>query len=435
MKKAIIILASIATFIVLIMKGGCLRQAQDPNTISIWHWMTDRQEAFEELARQYEVQNGIKVVFELYAPSDIYSRKIIAAAQARVLPDIYGILDEKINFASFIKSGVVANLTEEFQKDDYQWEESLFDKALNVNRFKEDNVYDVTPGIYGVPIDVTNIQMLYNRKLLKQAGISKPPEEFEEFLKMTDALNRIGIKGLVSGWGEVWMIDCFASNYAFNIMGQDKVMATYRGEIPYTDPDWIKVFDIFQRLRERDALIEGIAAKGNKYAEQDFALQRAAFAFNGSWCVNVYQKMNKDLDYGVMLPPKVNVNQPMAIWGGAGSSFMINNNSPRKEKAIAFLRWLTDVEQQAFLARETKNLPANRTALKSIPRVLSEFAEGMEHTTHPSIWKYHEDSLVSEAFAKGIQSIIIGDQTPQEVAREVQRIKKRQVEKTRRKRP
>ncbi|MDP8266982.1 MAG: extracellular solute-binding protein [Candidatus Aceula meridiana] len=412
---------------------GCM-QNTNSNTITVWHWMTDRQDTFEKLANQYQQLTGIEVKFELYAPSDAYSQKIIAAAQARVLPDIYGILKEKEKFAVFVKSGFVADLTEEFQKNEGIWEKSLFAKALNVNRFEEGNIYSVKPGIYGVPIDVMNIQMLYNEKLLKKAGIGRPPRTFDEFIEDIHALRRIGVDGLISGWGELWLLDCFASNYAFNIMGEEKIMATYRGEVPYTDNDWVEVFRIFERLRDSDALFKGIVTKNNKYAEQDFALERAAFAFNGSWCVNVYNGMNPDLEYGAMLPPKVNPNLPMRIWGAAGSSFMVNNSSKKKDKAIDFLKWLTSERQQVFLSAETKNLPSNRHALSSIPEILSQFASAMDDITHPSTWKYNEDPLVTETFGKEIQSISIGERSPEQAAEEVQRIKIRQLERAKNRR-
>lgn len=423
----------LALLILALLLTGCSPIGKQDNVISIWHWMTDRQEAFVKLAQQYEQQTGIKVKFELYAPSDIYSRKIMAAAQARVLPDIFGVLGEKKKLASFIEGGFVADLTEEFAKDGGAWEKSLFEKALNVNRFEEDNIYKINPGLYGVPLDVTNIQMLYNQDLLTKAGIKNPPATFDEFLSAIASLNRIGVPGLVSGFGEVWMIECFASNYAFNIMGEEKVMATYRGEIPYTDEDWIKVLSIFKTLREKNALIEGIVTKGNKYAEQDFALGRAAFAFNGSWCVNVYDKMNSDLKYGAMLPPRINLDKPMEIWGGAGSSFLVNGMTNNKTMIIDFLKWLTAKDQQIFLAKETKNLPANREALADIPKVLAQFAGAMDVTTHPSIWKYNEFPIVIETFDKGVQAIMIGEATPEEIAINVQKVKTREMEKIRNK--
>ena len=49
----------------------------------------------------------------------------------------------------------------------------------------------------------------------------------------------------------------------------------------------------------------------------------------------------------------------------------------------------------------------------------------MDRTTHPTIWKYNEDHVVSEKFEKGLQSIIIGEKTPEQVAQEVQEAKER----------
>jgi len=423
MSKNMLILC--CSFILLF---GCAKAPQEPNTVTVWHWMTDRDEAFQELALKYEQETGVKVIFELYAPSDVYSKKIIAAAQAGILPDVFGILDKKAIIASFIKGGYVANLTEAFEAEEAVWKQSLFPKALAVNQFKKGNSYGVDEGIYGVPLDVMNIQMLYNKTLLEKTGIARPPQTFAEFLEATAKLKLIGIPGLVSGWGEQWLIDCFASNYAFNIMGEEKVMATYRGEVPYTDPDWIKVFQVFSTLSGRGALIDGVVTKSNKYAEQDFALERAAFAFNGSWCVNVYHDMNPNLEYGVMLPPAINEERPMLIWGGAGSSFVVNERLPSKDKVIAFLKWLTAKEQQTYLAEKTQNLPSNRQALASIPRVLAEFASQMDQTTHPTAWDVNEDVLVAETFDKGLQSLIIGEKTPQQVAEEVQKMKERQLE-------
>ena len=216
----------------------------------------------------------------------------------------------------------------------------LFKKALAVNEFTEGNAFGVAPGTYGVPIDVTNIQMLYNKDLLEKAGwdSSSPPKTWDEFLQVNRLLKERGIQGLVSGWGEIWMIDCFASNYAFNIMGEEKVLDTIRGKVPYTDPDWIKVFDLFREMRDEGVLASGVVTMVNKTAEQLFANNRAAFAFNGSWCVNVYGGMNPYLDYGAILPPRASDRFSMMIWGGAGSSFMVNNKSDKAPEAIEFFR-------------------------------------------------------------------------------------------------
>ena len=410
---------------------GCAGPGQKQADVTIWHWMTDRKNAFNELARRYEKQTGVKAEFKLFAPSGIYSQKVRAATQAGTLPDIFGILGEKKDFAIFVNAGHVLNLSSYMQAEAGAWENKFFSKALIVNEFEPGNEFDVAPGIYGVPLDVTNIQMLYNKDLFRQAGLNpeSPPQTFDQFLAAAKKLKEAGIQGLVSGWAETWMIDCLASNFAFNIMGERKVMDTYRGKVPYTDPDWLRVFGLFKELADNDVLATGIISMNNKDAEQNFANGRAAFAFNGSWCVNVYQGMNPDLDYAAMFVPRISHRYPMLIWGGAGSSFMVNAQAKNREEAVEFLQWLTDSEQQAYLAQATNNLPANKNSLADISPILSQFAQAMDNTTHPNIWPAHESSPVVEAFDLGIQSIILGTKTPEQVAVEVQEVKEREMAK------
>ncbi len=428
--KAIFLLI-VSLIVAITGLSGCAPAAKKKADIVIWHWMTDRKGAFAELAKRYAQEAGVQAEFKLFAPSDIYSQKVRAATQAGTLPDIFGILGEKRDFAIFVKAGHVLNLDKEMRADDQEWGKKFFLKALIVNEFERGNEFAAPPGIYGVPIDVTNIQMLYNKDLFKKAGLEaqSPPRTFEEFIAAAKKLKEAGIQGLVSGWAETWMIDCLASNFAFNIMGERKVMRTFEGKVPYTDPDWIRLFSLFKELADNDVLATGIVAMNNKDAEQNFANQRAAFAFNGSWCVNVYQGMNPDLNYAAMLVPRVSDSYPVLIWGGAGSSFMVNARSENKEKAVDFLKWLTDDKQQAYLAQATNNLPANKFCLTDISPILSQFAEGMENVTHPNIWPAHERSPVIEVFNIGLQSIILGTKTPEEVASEVQEVKERELAK------
>ncbi len=293
------------------------------------------------------------------------------------------------------------------------------------------NSYGVAAGTYGVPLDVTTIQMVYNKALYKKAGLDpeKPPATWEEFVQHCNTLKENGIPRFVSGFGEIWMIDALASNFAMNIMGEQKVFDTYAGKVLYTDQDWVKVLSLFKEMADQQILVEGAVTMVNKTAEQTFANERAAFAFNGSWCVNVYKGMNPGLDYAAILPPKASDHYPMKIWGGAGSSLVVNNQSFRKAAAIRFLKWLTMEEQQAYLSEQTENLPANKKSVGKISTILSEFADDMDNTTHPNLYPVHEDHTVIEAFDKGIQSILIGEKTPVQVAQEVRKVKEKALRK------
>ena len=423
----------IIPFLILgLLIGGCGREkAELKEEIVVWHWMTDRQETFAELGNKYEKITGVKTRFCLYAPSDAYSQKIKAAAQTDTLPDIYGILGEKEVFALFVKAGYVLDLTDEMNANIGQWRNRFFPRALAVNEFEPGNRFEIKSGIYGVPLDVTNIQMVYNKKLFQKAGLDpeQPPRSWWEFINAAKKLKKAGIDGFVSGWGEIWMIESLTLDWAMNLMGEEKVFATFRGDVPYTDPEWIKVFALFKTMEDAGLLYDGIVIMVNKTAERLFATEKAAMAFNGSWCVNVYKEMNPELDYGVFPPPLISDENLMRIWGGAGSSFMVNKKSAKTKQAVEFLKWLTAAPQQAYLAEKTLNLPANQESLDAIPSILAEFADDMDIVTHPNLWPVTEFPLVREAMNKGIQSIIIGEKTPRQLAKEIQGVKIREEKK------
>ena len=93
----------VGVFVLFSVLGCSEQKLNSKPAISIWHWMTDRDATFQELAKKYEILTGVKINFELYAPSDAYTQKIRAAAQGMNLPDVFGILGEKRDFASFQK--------------------------------------------------------------------------------------------------------------------------------------------------------------------------------------------------------------------------------------------------------------------------------------------------------------------------------------------
>ena len=62
--KRIYFLHLASCFLVLGFMGcGPKSRVVEKPTITIWHWMTDRQPAFEELAKRYEQETGFKVNF------------------------------------------------------------------------------------------------------------------------------------------------------------------------------------------------------------------------------------------------------------------------------------------------------------------------------------------------------------------------------------
>jgi len=415
-----------------ILLGGCAPQKPKENKIIVWHWLNDRKDALNKLAADYKAKTGVEVEFKLFSPADIYSQKVIAAARAGNLPDVFGILGEKRTLGSFVKAGHILDLTPYMKENSAEWKERFYPKTLEVVTFNSGNTFQVKEGIYGAPIDTTVINFVYNKSLLKDAGIdpSNPPKTFDAFI---DAAKKVkgtkNVSGFVCGWGEGWLLDCLATEWAINLMGEDKFFKTIKGDVPYTDKDWVEVFSYFSKMRDSGMLSANITTMINKESEDAFSKNQAAFSFNGTWAVNVYKQLNPDLDYGFFPLPKISNNFPVKVWGGAGSSFMVNAHSSNKEEAVKFLKWLTEKEQQEFLIKETNNLPAIKNCDEALSPILKTLLESLTILTHPNTWPYNEDSRVIEVMDKGLQQIVMGLKTPEEVAKDIQEVKNRVLNK------
>ena len=315
--------------IALILICGCAQQPKEKK-ITVWHWMNDRKDAFNELAKQYEELTGIPVQFKLFFPPDIYSQKVIAAARAGNLPEIFGILGKKKTLASFINAGHILDLTSYMNENDGAWKNSFYPQTLRVVTFVKNNTYKMKEGIYGVPIDTTVMLFLYNKELFKKAGLgpNRPPQTFQQLIEYGQRIKKkTGENGFVCGWGEGWLLNALATEWAINIMGEKNFYKTIDGEIPYTDQRWIEVFSLFDKLRKSGILISDITTMINKESEDWFSKGIAGLSFNGTWSVNVYRQLAPDLDYAFFPLPKASNSYPVKTWGGAGSSFMISKAS------------------------------------------------------------------------------------------------------------
>ena len=104
---------------------------------------------------------------------------------------------------------------------------------------------------------------------------------------------------------------------------------------------------------------------------------------------------------------------------------MVKAKTPNKEKVIAFLKWLTDQDQQKFLIKETNNLPSVKGCEESLPPTLQDLLPTFEELSYPDVWSQNEDSRVIEVMGSGLQQIVLGLKTPQEVAEEIQKKKER----------
>lgn len=391
-------------------------------TLTIWHYLNDREALLKEMVGTYEKETGVKVDLQLYS-GDQMGAKVQAAAQAKSLPDAWVFAGGKSQLLKYASAGNVLNLADEGIKD---WS-SRFNEGIisQVTATEEDGKVEETkgvlPGIYGVPLDVNNMQFLYNKDLFKSAGLdpNSPPKTWNEFIEVGKKLKAANIVPFATGMGS-WVQYSLTEQYQYAYMGKQKLIDSRNGKISYKDAGLENVLNMISEMRDAKLFADGAATMDLPAAEQMFVNGKVAMIYDGSWAVGVFNSMNPEFkNYGVFMPPMdERATNDVLIPGGIGSYLVVNKESKNTKEAVAFLKWLTEKDQQVLYSNESFNLPANKDCVdptKLLPQT-AEFAKQMDKIQY-AVPGYK--GSINELYGKGIQMIIIGKKTPADIVKEM----------------
>lgn len=395
----------------------------EPVRLTFWHYFTDRAPLMNELAQEYEAKTGVKVKMELLQ-TDVLAQKFQAAVQAGDAPDIVaswaGVGDKTADLA---KEGYIMNLQPYM---DQGWKDRFEPAFLNSASFTQNNKWGIQPGVYMVVLDSNNMQIIYNTEAYKKAQLT-PPTTLEEWLDQSKKLKAVGYAPFSAGFG-AWALPSFANMYIWNAVGPEDMEKTYNGEMKFTAEPWVRFLTLFVKMRNAGILADGAVSFDVPASESLFVNGKAATLFDGSWAIGVFKSMNPDFQsYDVFAaPPSRDGKYPLKIPGGVGALLFANGKSAHPEEAVKFLMWLTDKDAQTKYATESLNLPAIKDAADptKLSPVLANFASRMGDIA-PSL-SATMPPQVETAMTKGLQNILLGKSTPEQVAREMENARPKQ---------
>jgi multiple sugar transport system substrate-binding protein len=136
-------------------------------------------QAYQQVLRVFQERNpGIQVEY-INIPSNEYLAKITAMMAAGSPPDVFFI--NNIDFPGLASRGVLRPLDPFIQRDKYPTGD-IFPGILKAFQWEGAQ--------YGLPRDVSNLVVFYNRNLLRKAGLPdpKPDWTWDDFLRYAKAL-------------------------------------------------------------------------------------------------------------------------------------------------------------------------------------------------------------------------------------------------------
>lgn len=201
--------------------------------------------------------------------------------------------------------------------------------------------------VLGLPIKGNLMNMVYNKKLLEEAGITEVPKTMSQ---MEDAIAKLEAKGITpfaNAYKEWWVWKHIFQNFVnaaaedAGITPKELVDKFIAGETTFKDhpvlyDNFFKFIDMTvahgtDKPLERDSNAE----------VSDFASGKAAFMTGkGAWDEEAIKKINPDIEIGIVGYPVSEKAEQALLVTGADQALRINKDSKVAAETIEFFNWL-----------------------------------------------------------------------------------------------
>ncbi|MFI6873880.1 ABC transporter substrate-binding protein [Streptomyces sp. NPDC050400] len=328
-----------------------------PKTLTYWASNQGASIAVDKKVLQpeldkFEKQTGIKVKLEVIPWSDLLNR-ILTATTSGQGPDVLNIGNTWS--ASLQASGALL-----------PWDAKNFDKIGGKDRFVESAIGSA--GAQGkdpaaVPLYSMSYALYYNKKMFKDAGISKPPTTWDEVVADGKKISKDGKWGLAAE----------GSNLSNNIH-QVFVLAkqhgadwfTADGKPDFTSDGAVAAVKQYVDLMAKDKIIApGNAEYAQNQSLSDFSKNKTAMVLWQAAASTFKSQGMKDDEWGVVPAPVQsgapgqgqNVNSMVA-----GINIAVFKNTKNLDGATKFVKFMTSDEESKLLNKTYGSIPPVKAA-------------------------------------------------------------------------
>lgn len=372
---------------------------------------------FNSIVAGYEKANpGVKIDMQAVG-DEAYKDKIKVLAASKQLPDIYFAWPGAFG-QQFIDAGYAADLTPVLK--DTAWGSSFAPAALSA--------FDSGNKNYGVPLTLDSKVWVYNKSAFDKAGVTVP-KSFSDLLSDCGKLKAAGYTPAAFGNQDGWPAIQYLTQLNPKEVPAKTLAADYSGTDPqYTDPGYVKALQDFKALNAQ-CMTSGSNAISDESATASMLNGQAAMQYVESLSFGSFTHAGGapagyDTSWDMFpMPPISGAAGDQETLAGAPDGLMVNAQSPNKGLAVDFLKYLTSQANGTKLLTQLGWLsPVQGTtaAAKTIPQQ-QKVADLISKAPSMAIWL---DTVtpadVSQAYLAGVEGMLDGSKTPEEVMKSVQ---------------
>jgi raffinose/stachyose/melibiose transport system substrate-binding protein len=278
---------------------------------------------------------------------------------------------------------------------------------------------------YGVPDQVEEVGIYYNKDLFEKLGFNDEPKTLDEFMAIAEKAKQNDLIPLAFGDQEQWPAGHQFSMLVSNLLGREGLDEILYGDGKWNSPKVVKAIDIFFRqFNDKGYFPKGVNGLGYDDANQLFYSGKAVMVPTGTWLVSEISQTVK-FDVGFFPFPAIDGSK-IAAPAGVGSGWFIPAKAKNREGALKLLNFFVQSDAALKSGLTVFNaIPAHpvETEGLEIPPLFKEVLTDLEKTDE-SAFGYNIDVLTPQNFNEvmftGFQSVLSGQRSPQEQADKLQ---------------
>lgn len=358
-------------------------------TIKMFNFKVEIAEALDKLTEAYEQETGVKLEVETHGGGEDYGALLKAELASGSEPEIF-------NNGGYVALEPYMDRATELTGE--AWVKDLIETSKMP--------MTVDGKLYGMPMNIEGYGLVYNKKLFEQAGITEEPKTLPQLKEAVEKLKAAGITPFMST-NEWWSLGIHLVNVGLANQPDPRqfIEDVKAGKASFKDNEvfkqWLDLVDLIFNNAQKDKMT-------TDYASQiaNFAAGKAAMMLQGNWTQGDIDKIDPDLQLGV-LPVPINDQQGKVLIG-VPNNYVVNSKSAHPEEAKAFLNWLVTSETgKKFVTKEFKFIPA-LSSIEATSEDIGQIAVAVQEKSDTAVgwfWDLFPDG-VTQGFGAAMQEYL-----------------------------
>jgi raffinose/stachyose/melibiose transport system substrate-binding protein len=391
--------------------------AQEPIELTVWDTHTSEEgtaTADAVYGSFTEANPNITITREVFAVDNM-RQTINTAISSGTGPDII-FYDAGPGYAGVLADAGLLRPIDAYA-DQYGWRDRIASQSLEATTLGGE--------LYGLPLQVDLIGMFYNQTLMEQEGFAVP-QTIDELLTFCQDASSAGYVPLAFTDNPGWQGFHQFSLTVNNMMGPEWVRGKLLGnEGAWDNPEVVAgLQQYFVDMRDAGCFSDDVNALTNDDANAMFQSGQALMWPTGSWMASgLNPETMPDMDVQFMPFPPLEGGQGSYWVSGVGSAYYITSTSEHPDEAAQFLDYLfSDEVAPRWVAEAGFFVPMSvDTSGLEITPLTQKILDELDRAANGEIeFGYNIDVLAPQRFndtlSNGIQSVLAGDMTPEELA-------------------